>query len=89
MLNTLSSVIAVINPGQGQAPPGSGGVTTIVGWAAWVAVAVCVVGVLIAGISMAIEHRRGGGGESVAKLGWVMGACVVIGSASGLVTALV
>lgn len=89
MLHTVLSVLAVINPGEGQAPPGSGGVTKIVGWAAWIAVAVCVVGILIAGMKMAIEHRRGGGGESVASLGWVMGGCIVIGSASALVGALV
>ena len=32
------TMIAVIDPGQGQAPPGSGGVTKIVAWAAWIAV---------------------------------------------------
>jgi hypothetical protein len=38
---------------------------------------------------MTIEHRRGGGGESVASLGWVAGGCIVIGSASAIVGALV
>lgn len=87
---TLSTILAAVpNPGQGQAPPGSGGVTKILSWAAWIAVAVCVVGVLVAGSKMALEHRRGGGGESVASLGWVLGGCIVIGSASALVGALV
>ena len=86
-LSTSSSPVP--NPGQGTQPPGSDGIVKILGWAAWIAVAVCVVGVLIAGAKMAIEHRRGGGGESVASLGWVLGGCIVIGSASALVGALV
>lgn len=91
--STLSSILAaaggIPNPGKGTAPPGSAGVTKILSWAAWLAVAICVVGVLVAGGKMAIEHRRGGGGESVASLGWVLGGCIVIGSASALVGALV
>jgi hypothetical protein len=45
--------------------------------------------VIIAGATMAIQHRRGEGGESMARLGWVLGGCIVIGSASALVGALV
>lgn len=90
MLHTLSTIIAAVpDPGQGTPPPGSDGIVKIIGWAAWIAVGICVVGVLIAGAKMAIEHRRGGGGESVASLGWVLGGCIVIGSASALVGALV
>ena len=90
MLDSLTSIIAAVpNPGQGQPPPGSDDVLKIIGWAAWIAVGVCVIGVLIAGAKMALEHRRGGGGESVASLGWVLGGCIVIGSASALVGAIV
>lgn len=90
MLHTLNAIIAAVpNPGQGTQPPGSDGIVKILGWAAWIAVAVCVIGVLVAGSKMTIEHRRGGGGESVASLGWVAGGCIVIGSASAIVGALV
>ena len=98
MLYTLNSIIiaaatrttsSIPDPGRGTAPPGSDGIVKIIGWAAWIAVGVCVVGVLIAGSKMALEHRRGGGGESVASLGWVLGGCIVIGSASAIVGALV
>lgn len=90
MLHTLTSIIAAVpNPGQGQQPPGSEGIVKILGWAAWVAVVICVLGVLIAGATMAIQHRRGEGGESMARLGWVLGGVIVIGSASALVGALV
>ena len=90
MLHTLITVIAAVpNPGQGQQPPGSDGIVKILGWAAWVAVVICVLGVLIAGATMAIQHRRQEGGESMARLGWVLGGVIVIGSASALVGALV
>lgn len=90
MLHTLTSIIAAVpDPGQGQQPPGSDGIVKILGWAAWVAVVICVLGVLIAGATMAIQHRRGEGGESMARLGWVLGGVIVIGSASALVGALV
>jgi len=87
---TLSSIIAAVpNPGQGAPPPGSDGLIKILSWAAWIAVAVCVIGVLVTGSKMAIQHGRGQQGESVASLGWVLGGCIIIGSASALVGALV
>ena len=90
MLHTLTSIIAAVpNPGQGQQPPGSDGIVKILAWTAWVALVICVLGVLVAGATMAIQHRRGEGGESVARLGWVLSGCIVIGSASALVGALV
>lgn len=39
--------------------------------------------------TMAVAHRRGGAGEHAAGLGWVLVACVLIGSASTLVGILV
>lgn len=85
----LDIIAQVPNPGQGTKPPGSDGIVKILSWAAWVGVVVCVLGVIIAGATMAIQHRRGEGGESMARLGWVLGGCIVIGSASALVGALV
>lgn len=80
---------AVPDPGAGQAPPGSEGFTTILGWAAWIAFGVCVLGVIVAGGAMALGNRRGEGGEHASRLGWVLAGCIVIGSASGFVGALV
>ena len=86
---TISSIIAAVpDPGRGSQPPGSGGIVTIIKWAAWIGLAVCVLGVIIAGASMAIASRRGDGGEHMSKLGWVLGGCIIIGSASGLVGAV-
>ena len=81
-------VTQVPDPGSGTAPPGSEGIITILQWAAWIAAAVCVLGVLIAGAMMAVQMRQGEGGQSVTRLGWVMAGAIVIGSASALVGAI-
>lgn len=90
-MNTLKSAIylAVLDPGQGVAPPGSDKVTTAVSWIAWGVLAACVAGLLFCAAKMALSHRQGSGGEHGSALGWVMAACIVAGSASGLVGALV
>ena len=79
---------AVPNPGSGEAPPGVGGkVLTILKWIAYLASAACVAGLVLTAGRMAIAHRRGDD-TNVSQLGWVLGACVLIGSASGIVGAL-
>ena len=75
--------------GKGEAPPGSDGLITILRWVFYIASAMCVLGVLIAGGMMAISVQRGSGGEHVSRLGWALGGCIVIGSASALVGALI
>ena len=82
-------VAAVPSPGGGEAPPGAETFGRILKWAAWLAFAVCVLGVIVTGATMAIASRDGRGGEHGARLVWVLGGCIVIGSASGLVTQLV
>lgn len=73
---------AAPTPGQVQ-PPGTEGLTTMLGWGGWLVSFVCVAGILIVAAMMALKHRRGeGGGEAMGALGWVLGACV-LGSAAG------
>ena len=79
----------IVDPGSGIAPPGSAGLVTIVNWVAWVAVTLCVVAVIVAGIGMLFAGRRGEGGEQASKLGWVLAGSIVIGGASALVGAIV
>jgi hypothetical protein len=50
---------------------------------------VCVLGVIVAGALMAVHSRRGEGAETATRLGWVLAGAIVVGSASGLVGALV
>lgn len=63
-------------------PPGTDGLTTILGYGAWTVAFLCTMGILLVAGTMAVKHRRGEGGESLAALGWVLGACV-LGAASG------
>lgn len=73
---------AAPTPGQ-QQPPGTQGLITMLSWGGWLVSFVCVAGLLIVAAMMALKHRRGeGGGEAMASLGWVLGACV-LGSAVG------
>lgn len=82
-------VAAVPNPGQGQAPPGSDKLLKLLSWVAWVVFGICVVGVLVVAGRMAISHRRGEGGEHATGLAWVAAACILAGSASAIVQALI
>ncbi|MGC5335020.1 hypothetical protein ACPXCB_30980 [Micromonospora sp. DT62] len=80
----------VPNPGGGVAPPGvvQSNVLEILQWIAWLATAACVGGIIYSAAKMAIAHRRGDD-TNVAQLGWVFAACILIGSASTIVGALI
>ncbi|MFE3459956.1 hypothetical protein ACFXKD_20620 [Nocardiopsis aegyptia] len=80
---------AVPDPGAGQAPPGADGFLAILGWAKWVALGICVLGLIVAGATMAIQSRRGEGGEHLGKIGMVLGGVIVISAATSLVGFLV
>ncbi|RAX21769.1 hypothetical protein DRB06_05355 [Actinomyces sp. Z5] len=70
-------------------PPGTEGFTSIMGWAKWIALAVCILGLFAAGALMAIQSRRGEGGEHVGKIGMALGGTIVISAAASLVGFLV
>lgn len=75
---------AVPNPDAIQ-PPGTEGFTAIMGWVKWVALAICVIGLIVAGAMMAVQSRRGEGGEHAGKIGMALGGVVVISAAASLV----
>ncbi|RJK92539.1 hypothetical protein D5H78_18865 [Vallicoccus soli] len=81
-------IAGVPDPGTGVAPPGSEGFLTILQWAANIGLGLGVLGVIVAGAMMAVASRRGEGQEHGSRLMWVLAGCIVIGSASGLVTAV-
>ncbi|WP_156475771.1 hypothetical protein [Pseudoclavibacter helvolus] len=70
-------------------PPGTEGVTTIMGWVKWVGLAVCVLGLIAAGTMMAINSRRGEGGEHAGKIGMALGGVIIISAAASLIGFLV
>lgn len=79
----------VPDPGGGVAPPGvADKVLTILQWIAYLATAACVGGLLYTAAKMALAHRRGDD-TNISQLGWVFAACLLIGSASAVVSALI
>ena len=79
----------VPDPGGGEAPPKVGTkILTLLRWIAYLATAACVGGVLYTAAKMALSHRRGDD-TNLSQLGWVFAACILIGSASAVVSALI
>ncbi len=70
-------------------PPQAQGLLTVLNWASGIGLVLGVLGVIIVGIGMVIQLRRGEGGESIAKLGWVLAGCIIITGAAGIVRAFV
>ena len=93
--DTLTSSVSSVIAGIGDIPKPNGNppkelqtqILNLLGWVLWLATAACVVGVLVTGARMAIAYR-GGGDANVAQLGWVLLGCVLIGTATSIVNAL-
>lgn len=81
-------LVAPIDLGGGAAPPGSDKILMVMKWVLYIVTAACIVGFLTLGAKMALQHRRHEGGEHASGLGYVLGGCVLIGSASGIVATL-
>jgi hypothetical protein len=80
----------VYTPGLGSAPSDlAGQVHLLMDIVAWGATCACVVGIAIVAAMMAVSHHRGTGGQHFASLGYVMAACVLIGTAGPIVQFLV
>ena len=76
-------------PLQTWAAPAVGDkVLTLLRWVAYLASTACVAGILYTAGRMAMAHRRGDD-TNVSQLGFVLGACILIGAASGIVGALI
>jgi hypothetical protein len=91
MTGFLASLIGltVPDPGSGTKPPGADKLITILGWVTWIVILACVAGVITTAARMAIAHQRHEASQHAASLGWVLGACVLVGSAASVVQALV
>ena len=87
-INASTAVVTQIPNPDPVLPPGMGGVTTVLSWLKWIAYAVAVAAIIIAGIMMMFRHRRGEGGENIGALGWVLGGVIVISAGGGLILSL-
>lgn len=76
------------NPAPMQ-PPGTNGFIVFMGWAKWVALAVCILGIIAAGAMMSINSRRGEGSEHAGRLFNALAGVVVIAAAGSIVGFLV
>jgi hypothetical protein len=88
MHNTVISRVtaSIYNPGTGSAPSELvGKVHLLMDIVAWGATGACIVGVIIVAAMMALAHHRGMGSEHLARLGNVLAACVLIGTAGPIV----
>jgi hypothetical protein len=85
----LTIIGEVYNPGQGTPPPGAEKFHLLLRYAASISLGMCVLGFLVTAGTIAVQHRTGAGiGDHGSRVGAVMVACILIGSASALVTAL-
>ncbi len=85
LLQVQLAVLAVPVVPDPIQPPGTAGLTSIMGWAKWIALAVCILGLIAAGAMMAINSRRGEGSEHVGRIGSALGGVILISAAGGLV----
>ncbi|MFS0700055.1 hypothetical protein AB6N24_08810 [Cellulomonas sp. 179-A 4D5 NHS] len=83
-LATAQVITAIPDPDAVQ-PPGTQGLTDILAWAKWIALAVCIAGLIAAGAMMSINSRRGEGGEHTGRIGMALGGVVVISAAASMV----
>jgi hypothetical protein len=67
------------------APPGAVKFETVLGWAKWVSLGLCVLGLIAAGGLMAIQSRRGDGGEHLGRIVVVLFGVVIISAAAAMV----
>lgn len=83
-LDYLAAVVP--DPGDGVAPPFAEKFLVVLRWAKWVGLGLVVLGVIGAGVAMAIGGaRHGDGSQHMAKLGWCAAGAVAIGGAVGMV----
>ena len=89
LLVTAGTALAAPNP-HAQLPPGLENKTNVIlGVFMAIVIVACVAGVLVCAAKLALSIRRGEGSEAVGALAGVAAACVLVGSAAGIVNYLV
>lgn len=67
------------------APPGSGTVTTLLGWVVWVSAGIAIVSLIAAGVMMAARRRHGDGEAHLGRVGVILLSVILTSAASALV----
>lgn len=89
-MNTIFALANSVIPNPTPVvPPEAKGLLTVLNWASGIGLVLGVLGVIIVGITMVIQLQRGEGGQSIAKLGWVLLGTIIITGASGIVKAFI
>lgn len=83
-----TAIMSLPDPDAVQ-PPGTDGFISIMGWLKWVALALCIIGLIVAGALMAVNQRRGEGGEHASRIGFALAGVIIISAAAALVGFLV
>lgn len=81
----MSGGMATGNVNTGT-PSGATQVETLLGYAVWISLGVCVLALITLGATMAINQRRGEGSGTLSKIGLVLFATVLISGAAGIVS---
>lgn len=84
----LLTAAADIGAPTAAQPPGTDGLTTLLGWLLWIVSFAGVIGVLVVAAMMMFAHRRGEGSETASKLGIVLGGCILAAAAAPLVNVI-
>lgn len=72
----------------GEQPPGFEHVMQVVRWVFYGVGAAGVLGMLLSGATMMLQHKRGGMSDGAAGLGWVFAGCLVAAMSTGVVNAI-
>lgn len=90
LLQHAAQILADIPNPSPTAPPGSGGLIKILGWAAWIVFGLAVLGILFVAGKMMIDQKAGhGGGQHAQSLAMVLTGCIIASVASGIVGGIV
>lgn len=86
---SLALPFEVPDPGDGQEPPGFDKFTDVMGWVKWLALGALVLALIGAGVMMAINQRRGEGGEDAGRILKVLIGAMIVSAAVAVISFLV
>lgn len=86
---SLALPLDVPDPGEGKQPPGFDKFVDVMGWAKWIALGILVLALIAAGAKMAINQRRGEGGEDAGNIMTVLLGAIIVSAAAAIIGFLV